>query len=69
MIDDETLNMSVRRFLKRFGIEAQRTIEEAVRQADANGDLGDLAAIGATITLRVESLDAGMELKDDIALR
>ena len=31
MINDETLNLSARKFLKRFGVEAQRTIEDAIR--------------------------------------
>ena len=39
MINDETLNLSVRKCLKQFGVEAQRTIEDAIRQADAAGQL------------------------------
>jgi hypothetical protein len=38
-MDEDVLNMSVRKFLKKVGITAQREIEIAVRQAAARGAL------------------------------
>ncbi len=32
-MDEETLNLSIRKFLKKVGITAQREIERAVREA------------------------------------
>jgi len=36
-MDEEALNISVRKFLKKLGVTAQREIEIAVRDADAKG--------------------------------
>jgi uncharacterized protein DUF6494 len=38
-MDEEALNTSVRKFLKKLGVTAQREIEMAVRDADAKGQL------------------------------
>ena len=37
IMDEEALNISVRKFLKKLGVTAQREIEMAVRDADAKG--------------------------------
>jgi hypothetical protein len=36
-MDEEALNTSVRKFLRKFGVMAQRELESAVRAADAKG--------------------------------
>ncbi len=66
MINDETLNLSVRKFLKQFGVEAQRTIEDAIRQADATGQLEGRTAVSASINLELAGLETTMELKKEI---
>jgi len=38
-MDEEVLNTSVRKFLKKLGVTAQREIETAVREAAAAGRL------------------------------
>ena len=38
-MDEDIFNMSVRKFLKKVGVAAQREIEQAVRQAAARGEL------------------------------
>jgi hypothetical protein len=47
-MDEEALNTSVRKFLKKLGVTAQREIEIAVRDADAKDLLrgGDPAGEG-----------------------
>jgi uncharacterized protein DUF6494 len=52
-MDDDTLNMSVRKFLKKVGVTSQREIEQAVREAAAAGRLrsGEKLAIRAEVTL------------------
>jgi hypothetical protein len=67
MINDETLNLSVRKFLKQFGVEAQRTIEDAIRQADAAGQLEGRTAVSASVNLELVGLGTTMELKKEIA--
>ena len=66
MINDETLNLSVRKFLKRFGVEAQRTIEDAIRRADSAGQLEGRTSVGASVNLELAGLDTKFELKDEI---
>jgi hypothetical protein len=66
MINDETLNLSVRKFLKRFGVEAQRTIEDAIREADEAGKLEGQTAVTASVNLDLAGLNTTMEVKDAI---
>ena len=55
-VDEEALNMSVRRFLKTLGITAQREIELAVREGIDAGDLRGDEALEATATVAVRGL-------------
>ena len=38
-MNEDVFNMSVRKFLKKVGVTAQREIEQAVREAEAGGKL------------------------------
>ena len=51
-MNEDAFNMSVRKFLKKVGVTAQREIEQAVREAAASGKLksGELPA-KATFTI------------------
>ena len=51
-MNEDAFNMSVRKFLKKVGVTAQREIEQAVREAAASGKLtaGTLPA-KATFTI------------------
>jgi hypothetical protein len=52
-MDDDVLNMSVRKFLKKVGVTSQREIENAVREAISAGRLkgGEKLPIRAEVTL------------------
>ena len=55
-MDEEAFNMSVRKFLKKLGVTAQREIEIAVRrQIDAGGLKGD-ETLEAQATITVSGL-------------
>ena len=58
-MNEEAFNMSVRKFLKKLGVTAQREIELAVReQVDAGGLRGDeTLEAEATVTVRGLSRD------------
>jgi hypothetical protein len=58
-MDEEAFNMSVRKFLKKLGVTAQREIELAVReQVDAGSLQGDeTLEAQATVTVRGLSRD------------
>jgi len=62
-MNEEAFNISLRKFLKKVGITAQREIETVVRKALAEGKLkGDeKLAAKATITLGGTSLDLAVD--------
>ena len=67
-MDEETFNMSVRRFLKKLGVTAQREIEGAVReQLDAGALRGD-ERLEATATVAVRGLPHEILVTGTIAL-
>ena len=52
----ETFNLGLRKFLKTFGVTAQRDIEHAVAQAIAAKKLKGSEALQAKATLDIEGL-------------
>jgi hypothetical protein len=67
-MDDEAFNLSIRRFLKQFGVTAQRQIERAVADAIASGQLSGEGKVMATATLRLPSLGIETVVEDEILL-
>jgi hypothetical protein len=55
-IDEDRLNVSIRKFLKAVGITSQREIEKAVRDAAEAGSLPDSQKLKAKMTLSVSAL-------------
>ena len=53
-MNEEALNTSVRKFLKKVGITSQREIEKAVRDAVAKGTLKGNEALTAKATISLE---------------
>ena len=60
-MNDDALNMSVRKFLKKVGVTAQREIEQAVRDAAANGKLQ-----GAPLPAKATFTVGGVNLTFDV---
>jgi Family of unknown function (DUF6494) len=58
-MDEETFNLSIRKFLKTVGISSQREIEHAVASALRAGEITGTESLPATMTLEV----AGVKLK------
>lgn len=58
-MNEESLNMSLRKFLKTVGVTSQREIEQAVRAAVADGRLSgsETLAVEARITIAGVGLD------------
>ena len=67
-MDEETFNMSVRKFLKRLGVTAQREIELAVREQLAAGKLRGDETLDATATITVRGLPRDVVVTGTIAL-
>jgi hypothetical protein len=66
-MQDEALNMSIRKFLKTVGVNSQLAIEKAVRKALQDGSLKGNETLPAQMTLKVGELN--LELNFDGELR
>jgi hypothetical protein len=62
-MDDEALNLSIRKFLKMVGVSSQREIEQAVAKAIAAGTIQGTESLPAVMTLQVPAL--GLDVKFD----
>ncbi len=67
-MDEDTLNMSVRKFLKKVGVTSQREIEEAVRKAVADGRLKGNEALPAKVKLTVGKIELAVDIEGAIEL-
>jgi ribosomal protein L1 len=68
-MDEETLNLSVRKFLKKVGITAQREIEASVREAVESGKLTGDETLNARVTLSVDGIDLRHEIDGELDLK
>jgi Family of unknown function (DUF6494) len=68
-MDEETLNLSIRKFLKMVGVRSQREIEQAVAAALASGAIAGTETLAASMTLEVAGLQLKVTLDGDIALQ
>ena len=67
-MDEETFNMSVRKYLKKLGVTAQREIEAGVREQMAAGALSGDEALEVTATVVVRGLGRDIVVEGTIAL-
>jgi hypothetical protein len=67
-VDEEIFNMSVRRYLKKLGVTAQREIELAVREQLDGGDLQGNETLEATATITVAGLSRDVVVTGQISL-
>jgi hypothetical protein len=68
-MDDETFNISLRKFLKMVGVSSQREIEQAVAKALQAGAIGGSESFPATMTLRVQGLQLDVTFDGEIRLQ
>ncbi|HEY6618321.1 MAG TPA: DUF6494 family protein [Steroidobacteraceae bacterium] len=68
-MDEETLNLSIRKFLKAVGINSQREIERAVAKALAANTISGTESFPARMTLEIAALGVKVEFNGDIALQ
>ena len=67
-MDEEVFNMSVRKFLKKLGVTAQREIELAVREQLDGGDLKGDETLEATATITVAGLSRDVVVTGQMSL-
>jgi hypothetical protein len=68
-MDEETFNLSIRKFLKAVGINSQRAIEQAVAKAVAANSISGTESFPAKMTLEIAGLNVRVEFSGDIALQ
>ena len=67
-MNEDVFNVSVRKFLKKVGITAQREIEKAVRAAVDSHRLKGHEALPAKMTLVVDAIELTIEVDGAIEL-
>ena len=67
-MNDEALNMSVRKFLKTVGVNSQLAIEKAVRKAIEDGALKGNESLPAHMTLTVGKLQLDVKFDGELRL-
>jgi hypothetical protein len=67
-MNDEALNMSIRKFLKTVGVNSQLAIEKAVQQAVAAGKLKGNERLPATMQLSVGGIALEVKFDGEITL-
>jgi uncharacterized protein DUF6494 len=67
-VDEEVFNLEVRKFLKRFGVTAQREIEKAVDAALKSGRLSGTEVLRVDATLSIPEVLPELQIEGEIAL-
>jgi hypothetical protein len=67
-MNEEVLNTTLRKFLKKVGITAQREIEKAVRDGVESGRLKGTESLLAKATIKVSGVDLTFDIEGDIEL-
>jgi hypothetical protein len=68
-MNEETFNLSIRKFLKVVGISSQREIERAVAKAVADCLITGSESFPATMTLEIASLKLKVTFDGEIKLQ
>jgi hypothetical protein len=67
-MNEDVLNTSVRKFLKKVGVTSQREIEQAIRAAVSSGKLKGNEALPAKVRLTVGGVDLAVEIDGSVEL-
>ena len=68
-MDQETFNLSIRKFLKMVGVNSQREIEQAVQAAMQKGSLRGNEVLPAKVTLEIPGLGVKVPFEGEIKLQ
>jgi len=67
-MNEDSFNLSIRKFLKTVGVSSQREIEQAVAQARAGGAIKGNERFPASVTLDVHGLKLSVKFDGRIDL-
>jgi hypothetical protein len=68
-MNEETFNLSIRKFLKMVGVNSQREIEQAVAKAIAAGAIKGTESFPAKVTLEIGGLKLNVNFDGEIKLQ
>ena len=68
-MDQETFNLSIRKFLKMVGVNSQREIEQAVQKAMQSAKLRGEETIPVKMTLEIAQLGVKVPFDGEIRLK
>jgi Family of unknown function (DUF6494) len=69
LMNEETFNISIRKFLKMVGVNSQRAIEQAVDKSIADGSIAGTESFPATVTLEVAGLKLNVKFEGEVRLQ
>jgi hypothetical protein len=67
-MNEELFNMELRKFLKRFGVSAQREIEKVVQEGLASSALSGAGTIKVRATLTIEGARSDLVIEEELPL-
>ena len=67
-MNEEVLNIQIRKFLKKVGIQSQREIEQAVRRSIENNSLAGIDKLVASVLLEVPEVGIKVSIDSEIKL-
>jgi hypothetical protein len=68
-MDQETFNLTLRKFLKMVGVSSQHEIEQAVEKATASGAIKGSEKLAATMTLKIAAVRLDVTFEGQIDLQ
>jgi hypothetical protein len=68
-MDQETFNLSIRKFLKMVGVNSQREIEQAVQKAMMAGSVQGSETLPAKMTLEIPALGVKVAFDGEVKLK
>lgn len=67
-MNEDTFNMSIRKFLKTVGVKSQHEIEQAVQRGLKDQTIADHASVPVVMTLSADSLKLKVQFDGKIEL-
>ena len=67
-MDEEVLNIQVRKFLKKVGIQSQREIEQAVKDHIKKGSISGAEKLDASMLLEVPEIGLKVSIEGKIGI-
>ena len=67
-MNNDQLNMNIRKYLKKVGVTSQREIESAIRNALADGRIKGDETLPVKVTLSLSEINLSVDIDGDIDL-